>query len=149
MTTTLTMLKKQFPCLEGLQLTLLQEKNQDKIQNGIQIIFCRSRQHLVVALTVACGKNEVKVYDSVFNVTDTETRKTIANVFKLAKKPKFICEKCQKQIGHSDCGLFSIAAANAIAVGINPVRVQFQQTCMRNHLLNCFEKGHLEAFPTE
>ena len=120
MITTLTMyvqamLKKQFPCLEGLQLTLLQEKNQDKIQNGIRIIFCRSHQHWVVASTIACGKNEVKVYGSVFNATEIEARKTFTNLFKLAKKP-FICEKFQKQIGHSDCGLFSIATTTAIAL---------------------------------
>ena len=33
------MLRRQFPHLEGLKLTLLQEKSQKKIQNGLQIFF--------------------------------------------------------------------------------------------------------------
>ena len=86
------------------------------------------------------------MYDSVFNTTDAETRKIICNVFDPARKPKFTYEKFQKQIGPSDCRLFAIAAATALALGLNPVQVQFQQAAMRNHLLNCFEKGHLEAF---
>ena len=141
------MLRRQFPHLEGLKLTLLQEKSQKKIQNELQIIFCSSRKHWIVASTIACSKNEVKVYDSVFNTTDAETRKIICNVFNLARKPKFTYEKFQKQIGPSDCRLFTIAAATALALGLNPVQVQFQQAAMRNHLLNCFEKGYLEAFP--
>ena len=86
------------------------------------------------------------MYDSVFNTNDTEICKNICNLFNLAKKPKFTSEKFQKQIGPSDCGLFAIATATVLAFGINPVQVQFQQAAMRNHLLNCFEKGHLKAF---
>ena len=33
------MLRMQSPYLEGLQLTLLQGKNQAKIKNGLQIVF--------------------------------------------------------------------------------------------------------------
>lgn len=50
-----TMLRTQFPYLEGLQLTLLQEKHQAKIKNGLQIIFCQSHQHWIVASTIACN----------------------------------------------------------------------------------------------
>ena len=69
-------------------------------------------------------------------------------MFHLGKKPKFTCEKFGKQIGPFDCGLFAIAAATALAFGINPVQVRFEQTAMRNHLFNCFETGELEVFPT-
>ena len=48
------MLRRQFPHLEELKLTLLQEKSQKKIQNGFQIIFCSSRKHWIVTSTIAC-----------------------------------------------------------------------------------------------
>ena len=69
-------LKKQFPCLEGLQLTLLQEKNQDKIQNGIQIIFCQSRQNWVVASTIVCGKMKLK-FMTLFSMLLTQKLKKL------------------------------------------------------------------------
>lgn len=55
----------------------------------------------------------MKIFDSVFNTIDSETRRTICNLFSLGKKPKFTCEKFGKQIGPFDCGLFAIAAATA------------------------------------
>ena len=61
------------------------------------------------------------------------------------KKPKIVFAKFQKQLGTDDCGAFAIAAATAIAFGINPSSVHFQQEKMRSHLLACFEN---QPFPT-
>jgi len=142
------LLKRQFTNIKGLYLTLLQNKKLPKISHGLQIIFCSSRRHWIVASTIACVKNEVKIYDSLFSATDAETRRTIYNLFQIGKKPKIVFAKYQRQIGTEDCGAFAIAVATAIAFGINPSSVYFQQEKMRSHLLACFEKQELTPFPT-
>ena len=57
--------------------------------------------------------------------------------------------KFQKQIGTNDCGAFAIAAATAIAFGINPSSAHFQQKKMQSHILACFEKQELTPFPMQ
>ena len=56
-----------------------------------------------------------------------------------------IVSRSQKQKGVTDCGLFAIANATAIAHGKNPT--QFKQDFMRAHLLDCFDQKHMSLFP--
>ena len=51
------------------------------------------------------------------------------------------------QYGSSDCGLFSIAFATAIALGNNPATFHFKQSEMRQHLIKCFDAGAMTMFP--
>ena len=81
-----TLLKKQDVSLQGLRLTLSQEKEQPKIPNGMQIVYCQQRQHWIVVSNIACSKNEIKIFDSVFTSTDAETCKIIVNLFQTTKK---------------------------------------------------------------
>ena len=54
----------------------------------------------------------------------------------------------QQQEGGSDCGLFSAAVCGvSMALGENPATVRWRQNRMRKHLKDCFERGHLTAFP--
>ena len=53
----------------------------------------------------------------------------------------------QRQTGGSDCGLFAIAFATAIAIGLQPEDYCFNQTKMREHLIRCLEAGKIEVFP--
>ena len=63
------LLRKQFTAVPGLQLTLLQGKNQPvKIKNGMQIVYLSNQLHWCVASTISCPKDEVKIYDSVFSL---------------------------------------------------------------------------------
>ena len=48
-----------------------------------------------------------------------------------------------------DCGLFAIAFAYELADGNDPSDVSFDQGKMRQHLVQCLEKGRLEAFPRQ
>lgn len=58
------MLREQFPKLNGLISTLLQEKNTTKpMRNQLQIIHSHE-DHWIVASSVHCNSNEVFVYDS-------------------------------------------------------------------------------------
>ena len=52
-----------------------------------------------------------------------------------------------KQTGGDDCGLFAIAFATSICHNRDPVRVQYKQEKMREHLLQCFQKSFMEPFP--
>ena len=74
------LLKAQFTSINGLESTLHQQlhKNatvfsKDSIRNKIQILFCKERKHWIVATTVNCSPNEVKVYDSLFQYLDKDS----------------------------------------------------------------------------
>ena len=55
----------------------------------------------------------------------------------------------QRQKGTSDCGLFCAANAVALANGIDPSLVKWEQDKMRNHLDRCFLQKRMEMFPHE
>ena len=85
-------------------------------------------------------------------------RKQLAHVYRpLATGPDDLIEvtikRCQKQIGAHDCGLFAIANATALANGVDPATLKFQQAKMRKHLTLCLENKkltfpHTESDPT-
>ena len=147
------LLKEQYNKLNGLQSTLLQSKHlnltENEIRNKIQIIHCYPRHHWIVASTVGCALNQVKIYDSLFSYCDMETEAVVYNLFQWSKSIKLIITvSCiQKQKGTTDCGLFAIANATAIAHGKNPNKLQFKQESMRAHLLDCFDHKNMSLFP--
>ena len=51
------------------------------------------------------------------------------------------------QNGSSDCGLFALATATALANGEEPGSCIFDQKQMRPHLIKCLEAGKAEGFP--
>ena len=105
-----------------------------------------NRLHWCVTSTISCAKNKVKVYDSVFSSPDSETRMICLNLFDITKKPKLTYLPVQKQEGVDDCGVFSIAFATALLHQQNPVNIQFLQSSMCPHLLQCFEQQLLSPF---
>ena len=124
------LLKEQFNKLNGLQSTLLQAKQlnltESETSNKIQIIHCYSRHHWIVASTVGCVLNQVKIYDSSFSHCDTETETIVCNFFQW-NKLMIIVSRSQKQKGVTDCGLLAIVNATAIAHGKNPIKLWFKQ----------------------
>ena len=53
-----------------------------------------------------------------------------------------------QQEGGSDCGLFCIAIATSLCEGDNPTHLEYNQTGLRSHLLNCFLRRRMSAFPS-
>ena len=53
----------------------------------------------------------------------------------------------QRQKGTCDCGLFAVAFSTALANGIQPERLEFEQDRMRKHLYSCFNQDALCMFP--
>lgn len=140
-------LKQQFPELNGLESTLYQNKQQflseDNVKNKLQIIHCEQRHHWIVASTanIAGGTSDVViVMDSVFNSIDQETKQIIYALFQYGpKQPIIKLIKTQKQNGSSDCGVFAIAMATAIAFGRNPTKQVSSEinACTSRELLEC------------
>ena len=146
------LLKAQFKNIRGLESTLLQQKSsslsKDSIQNRIQILFCKERKHWIMATTINCPQNEVKVYDSLFQYLDRESIQLVEILFQCDGIDSQIkMSQCRKQMGAKDCGVFAIAFATAIAHGLNPSRQNFNQQAMRGHLVDCFNSKLLTPFP--
>ena len=53
----------------------------------------------------------------------------------------------QQQAGSTDCGLFAIAFATDLAFGMDPVKISYQQSAMREHFVKCLENEKMEQFP--
>ena len=124
-------LKHQFFYLNGLESSLYQDKDlvrsEEMVKNKVQIVYCKDREHWIVASTVNKHIGEVLVVDSVFNSLDNDTRKTITNLFKYTGstgKLNIKLARSQKQRGGDDCGLFAIAFATAIALGKSPMKIK-------------------------
>lgn len=81
------LLKYQFPCLNGLKSSLLQRKQQRKIQYGVQIIHSRGN-HWIVASSLGCSDNQVNVFDSLYTSVDDDTKSVVFNLFEFEGEPK-------------------------------------------------------------
>lgn len=146
------LLKSQFPEINGLESTLLQDKNHVSKQpnhSKLQIIHCKERDHWITATTIGCEVGVIKVYDSLYTTLDKPTSTVLANFFhsqdQLFKKRVI---RPQKQNGGSDCGVFAIAFATSIAIN-HKVDMKFDQARMRAHLVRCIEKRELSLFPSK
>ena len=142
-----TMLKEQFPELMGLQSTLLLKKPQPRFQGNkpyVQIIFDRE-DHWIVASTLFARSGQVKLYDSVFTTIDKETKAVISNLYGPEMLPRLV--SICKQKGGTDCGLFAIAIATTLALGLDPAEITYQQSSLRHHLVKCLEDGKFTMFP--
>ena len=89
--------------------------------------------------------NDVKVYDSIFDVVDDHTALLISNLFGYLAKPKAV--KIPKQLGINDCGLYAIANVAALCFEKNPATLYFNQSLMRFHLVQCLEQKRITDFP--
>jgi len=109
-------------------------------------LFCQECKYWIIATTVNCNPNEVKVYDSSFQYLDKDSL-----IKRLFQFDNLILEikltQCRKQNGEKDCRVFAIAFATAIALRLNPSRQNFKQEAMRGHLVDYFYKGVLTVFP--
>lgn len=141
------LLKQQFPHLNGLQPTVLQTRANlgvmTPLPNQLQVIHTRG-DHWILASNIGCKDSAVNVYDSVYRSIDEATSTVITTLFQ-ASTLKII--ESQKQEGKTDCGVFAIATATALAHGVNLSTYTFLQSAMRSHLVNCFKENLMTLFP--
>lgn len=145
------LLKVQLSSLKGLCSTLFQSKKQSltECRQALQIVHSRGN-NWIAALTVNINDGTVHVYDSVCDTLDEDTKSIISAMFHSTQfhHAKLVVPT-QKQKGGRDCGLFSIANITAIAFNLDPTTITFDQTIMREHLVQCMEKHALMPFPTK
>jgi len=140
------MLKLQFPKLNGLRSTLQQDKpSNEPTTNWVQIVHCQSRDHWITATTLGCNNGMVKIYDSVFRNIDDSTRQIIYKCFPRNTQIKVV-GRTQKQVGEKDCGIFALAFATSLALGVDIEHVNFHQDRMRLHLARCFVQNKMILF---
>ena len=146
------LLQKQHPNVNGLQDPLLLYERQQwrsSCDNFVQII-CVARQHFVCASNINCPPGVVDVYDSLpsYSVKSSTLRKQLAAIVRTDKSAFQVRHiAVQRQSGTTDCGLFSIAFAQALCAGVDPYLQAFDQHKMREHLYLCFEEGEILPFP--
>ena len=114
------LLKSQFPEINGLHLTLLQSKineNKEPVNNKLQIVHCRERNHWITVTTIGCAEGIVKAFDSLYCTLDDPSTTIVLNMFqdKTNQPPKIKVIRPQKQTGAKDCGVFAIAFATSLA----------------------------------
>ena len=143
-----SLLRLQFPVLNGLQSTLFQSRSQGLKSNvnALQIVHSRGN-HWIVATTLQCIPGEVKIYDSIYDSLDTGTLQVVKRLFNNGKEMKVtMVNGAPKQAGSTDCGAFAIAVATCLAFQGDPERMVLHQQTIRSHLLKCFESKQLALF---
>ena len=138
------LLLHQFPSFQGLKSSLVQDNIGFWTNNYIQIFHSHSC-HWITASTIGCQPDTINIYDSLFKDIDDVTKNKSNTVF--GSSIKFQLPQVQMQKERTECGLFVIAFAVALAFGDNPVTCKFDQSKMRSHLHACFEKHCISKFP--
>ena len=83
---------------------------------------------------------------TVYSTVDEVTKQVILNLYH--PRAAITVVNSQKQEGASECGLFALANATAIAFGLDSSNINFNQAAMRAHLVQCFKEGKMALFPT-
>ena len=140
-------LKIEFPKINGLQLTLLQDKpHKEPTDNALQI-FHTGGDHWVCATTIGTSGKKVLVYDSAYTRWDDTAVCLLKKQFRCSSSNIVIVKSVQKQHGGKECGLYAIANATSVAFGKDPSKMTYREAVMREHLFHCFSEEKLEIFP--
>ena len=142
-------LKQQMPLLQGLQVPSLgQTCSFDIIKQPFLQILHNGQGHWLLISTVGTKDSEVHVYDSIYQSVNIKVKEQIASLlYTQEKEIKLKCMNIQKQSGSNDCGIFAVANATLLSLGINPGKYLMNQGLMRSHLYECFIEGKMTIFP--
>ena len=117
----------------------------------IQILHDSDRHHWLTISNIGSDQAEVvQVYDSMFSYSTSSLRAQVACLLHISK-PNFVLNfvDVHKQVGHDDCGVFSVPYAVALSFGQQPGECVFDQSLMRNHLATCLELQEFTMFPVQ
>lgn len=115
----------------------------------IQLCKFEERQHWI---TTALMHGKVCVFDSCFNgqLTASAELQIVQMYRPLIEENTLLVTVMpiqQQEPGFNSCRLFSIAAAYHAANGDSIKDITFSEQRMRSHLIKCFEREKLTAFP--
>lgn len=141
----------QFPYLDGLiDPVFLSTHNISSPPTQEEVQFHNIPGHWLMLCSLG---GSVTVYSSLNTTITSHMRKQLAHVYRpLATGPENLIQavtisRCQKRVGSHDCGLFAIANATALANGVDPATLKFQQAKMRKNLQLWLENQKLTMFP--
>ena len=143
------LLKQQYPHINGFQNVVLGLTLSYTVQTEefIQVLHT-GHGHWVTVSTVGCKDGEINIYDSLPPAPTSHLMNQIAALL-ATPKPAITVKymDTQMQCGSTDCGIFAIAFATALANGEQPGGLHFEQPQMRKHLMHCLEAQCLSGFP--
>ncbi|KAI8480406.1 hypothetical protein Bbelb_418640, partial [Branchiostoma belcheri] len=145
------LLRRQYPGLGGLQDTTVGASpfGYTRVSGeGLQIHHT-GQFHWVLSSSIG---GHVRVYNSIPGrinaLLESQLTQCYAPVSNMATDVLTVkVPRVQLQESGSTCGLFAIAWAVDIAMGTDVTQVRYNESKMRAHLLDCFERGHLSPFP--
>ena len=142
------------PDLGGLQSCLLAVKPAFRPEANpfLQIINTdpKVRTHWILLSSLDCPKGVINVYDSAnCNSLSPSVQKSIAKLMQFKGDSitvRFM--KCPQQTNGNDCGVYAIANAVQLALGVDPSTITTYSLpqCMRQHIQSCLEAGHFTKF---
>ena len=144
------LLKAQFLHLKGLEDTALVLRTGNTISSGsLQILHVNGNHWLAIStLDSDSSGYEVTVYDSLNFSLSKETKALLAKLLKTTKKRLLVkFGNTNKQAEFDDCGLFAAAYCTTLAYGQSPSLYVYDQSALREYLINCLEAQHIEPFP--
>ena len=140
------LLHRKFKTICGFQSTLTLSKSRKipvkSASNTLQIMHCRGCHWISISTIKSYPK--VILYDSIYSFIDEGTMKILKQMFGVEVEVQI--GKGPKQDGTADYGLFAIVTCVSLASsGILPKN--FDQSKMRERVVECFENLNLILFP--
>lgn len=143
------LLKRDFPLVDGLgdpaiKGSLVVPATSD----FIQIINTDSHWVCLSTISTTPSPGTVKIFDSMYhNANSTSIEHACRMLMYPGEKVTIVNEKVQRQVGGSDCGLFSLAFATDLCHGIDPTNQKYNQGSLRQHYVSCLENSTMSPFP--
>jgi len=160
--TALSVLKKQFHHISGLETPLLcqisggftQQKGNSRVM--VQIHHTGSSQHWVTSVRLR-GEDCVKVYDSLLHfdprgspaMSDDLVKQICHIYFCVDPQLTVLFPEMTRQVNGVDCGLFALATETDVCFGRDPSSRHYvsSSSVMRQHLLQCLQSNYMRPFP--
>ena len=142
-------LKRDFPFVDGLGDPAINGSHVvPATSDFIQIINTGAHWVCLSTISTTSIPGTVKIFDSMYhNANSTSIEHACRVLMYPGEKVTIVNEQVQRQVGGSDCGLFSLAFATDLCHGIDPINQKYNQGSMRQHYVHCLENGTLSPFP--
>ena len=144
------LLKKQFPLIDGLHDPSVKGHLVEPASTEfVQIVNVGEPWLCLTSIGVPCP-GAVRVFDSLYRKPNATAAEHACRILlHTGDQVMFINEKVQRQMGSSDCGLYALAFATDLCHGIDPTSPRsYDQALMRQHYVECLEKGRMAPFPS-
>ena len=138
-----TLLKQQFPGVQGLSCTLTQNGLRFDIDKDIVQVCHVRNNHWIVVSNILSEAKQIDIFDSVYSDIDENTEALVCGMFDQPVELK-IYPSLEKQKGSMDCGAYCIAVCASL---LHRASMNFSQSLLRPKLVSCFEKFHVSPFP--